>query len=73
MQETDLEVREAILAEELEHGLHPTEGWDLSMEQDKARVSVDKIDGERAAEAEQLSQQVERIYNVLVDLCMLPV
>jgi hypothetical protein len=28
-------VREVILAEELERGLHPTDGWDLSAELDK--------------------------------------
>jgi hypothetical protein len=53
-QEMDLEVWEAILAKELEHGLHPTDGRDWSVELDKARTRVDRIDGERAAEAEQL-------------------
>jgi hypothetical protein len=52
----DLEVWEAILAKELENGLHPTNGWDLSVELDKARTRVDRIDGEHAAEAEQLLQ-----------------
>jgi hypothetical protein len=50
-----LEVWEAILAEELEHGLHPTNGKDLSTELDKAHARVDRIDSERATEAEQLS------------------
>jgi hypothetical protein len=27
-----------ILAEELEHGLHPVYGWDLSTELDKTRT-----------------------------------
>jgi hypothetical protein len=60
-------VREAILAEELERGLHPIDMQDLSAELDKARVCVDRIDGECAAEAEQLLQWVVRISNVLVD------
>jgi hypothetical protein len=47
-------VREAILAEELERSLHPTDGWDLSVELDKACTCVDRIDDERATEAEQL-------------------
>jgi hypothetical protein len=66
-------VREAILAEELECGLHPTNGRDLSTEMDKARARVARIDGERAAEAKQLSQRVMRISNVLVNLGQLPV
>jgi hypothetical protein len=51
----DLEVWEAILVEELERGLHPIDGWYLSAELDKAHACVDRIDGEHAAEAEQLS------------------
>jgi hypothetical protein len=47
-------VREVILAEELERGLHPTDGWDLSAELDKAYTRVDRIDDERATKAEQL-------------------
>jgi hypothetical protein len=48
-------VWEAILAEELEHNLHPTNGKDLSTELDKAHARVDRIHSERATEAEQLS------------------
>jgi hypothetical protein len=51
----DLEVQEAILVEELEHDLHPTDGRELSVELDKARTCADRIDGECATEAEQLS------------------
>jgi hypothetical protein len=69
----DLEVPEAILLEELERDLHPTDGWDLSAELDKARVLVDRVNGERAAKAEQLSQWVLRISIVLLDLGMLPI
>jgi hypothetical protein len=50
-----LEVWEVILAKELEHGLHPTNGKDLSTKLDKAHARVDRIDSERATEAEQLS------------------
>jgi hypothetical protein len=48
----DLEVREAILAEELEHVPHPIDGRDISVELDKARERADGIDFEHAAEAE---------------------
>jgi hypothetical protein len=41
------------------------------VELDKARVHVDWIDGDRATEAEQLSQRLMRISVVLVDLGML--
>jgi hypothetical protein len=67
----DLEVREVILAEKLEHGLHPIDGQDQSVELDKACVHVDRIDGDRATEPEQLSQRLMRIFVVLVDLGML--
>jgi hypothetical protein len=52
--EMDLEVREVILAEELEHVPHPIDGRDISAELDKARERADKIDFEHAAEAERL-------------------
>jgi hypothetical protein len=39
-------VQEAILAEELEHSLHPPNGKDLSVELDKAHTCMDMIDGE---------------------------
>jgi hypothetical protein len=55
LQETDLEVREAILAEELERGLHPPDGRDPSVDPDKAHTHVGRVDGERATEAERLS------------------
>jgi hypothetical protein len=51
----DLEVQEEILAKELEHGMHHTDRWDLSVELDQAHACVDRIDDERATEAEQLS------------------
>jgi hypothetical protein len=52
LQETDLVVQEAILAEELDHGLHPPDGRHLSTELDKAYVHVVRIDGEHATDAE---------------------
>jgi hypothetical protein len=52
LQETDLEVREAILVEELERGLHPPDKQDLSAELDKAHARLDRIDSERAIEPE---------------------
>jgi hypothetical protein len=56
----DLAVQEAMLAEELELILHPPDGWDQSAELGNARAHTDRIDGERATEAERLSQQVVR-------------
>jgi hypothetical protein len=49
LQEMDLEVRKAILVEELEHGLHPPDGQDPSAELDKVRVRVDRIVDDHAA------------------------
>jgi hypothetical protein len=48
----DLEVREAILAEELEHNLHPLDGRGPLAELDKVHVCVDWITDDRATEAE---------------------
>jgi hypothetical protein len=66
-------VREVILAEEKECGLHSSDGWDLSMEIDKAHALMDGITDERAAEVMPLSQHVVAISTALVDLGMLPV
>jgi hypothetical protein len=41
-----------ILEEELERGLHPPDGWDLSAELDKACASVNRSIDDCAAEAE---------------------
>jgi hypothetical protein len=68
-----LEVQEAILVEEMECGLHPPDGQNLSAELDKAHARVNRIDDEHATEAEQLSRQVVRIFGVLIDLGMLPI
>jgi hypothetical protein len=69
----DLEVREAILAEELERSLHPSHGWDLSAELDEAHTRMEGIDGQRAAEADRLSWQAMEISGFLVDLGMMPI
>jgi hypothetical protein len=73
LQETDLEVQEAILVEEQECGLHPYDGWDLSGELEEMHARVDRIKGEHDAKVRQLSQLVVEISSILVDLGMLPV
>jgi hypothetical protein len=47
----DLELRDAFLVEEQEHGLRPTNGQDLSSELDIAHTRVDKISDKHTAEA----------------------
>jgi hypothetical protein len=69
----DLQMQEAILAEEQAHGLHPFDRQDLSVELEEIRARVDEIKGECAAEAGQLSQLVVEISNALVNIGMLPV
>jgi hypothetical protein len=54
----DLEVREVILTEELEHDLHPMNRRDPSAKLDKAHSCVYSINRKHATEAEQLSQWV---------------
>jgi hypothetical protein len=66
LQEMDLEVREAILAEELERSLHPPNGRDPSAELDKVYVCVDQIADDHAA-------KVEQVASILIDLGLLPV
>jgi hypothetical protein len=61
LQETDMEVRKVILADKLEHGLHPPDGLDPSAELDKVCVCVDRITDDRATKAERLSQQVTQV------------
>jgi hypothetical protein len=57
----------------LQGGLHPNNGRDLSTELDKPHMRVDRIDGERTAKTEQLSQRVVRISSILVNLGLLPI
>jgi hypothetical protein len=66
-------VREAILSEVLDRGLHPSDELDLPVEMDKTRARVDRIDSNCVAEAEQLLLQVMRISSILVILDMLPI
>jgi hypothetical protein len=60
-----------ILEEEQAHDMHPPDGRDLSAELEETHTHVDGIKSERAAKAEQQSQQVVGISNALVDLGML--
>jgi hypothetical protein len=73
LHETELEVQEVILAEEQACGLHPHDGRDLAVELEGIHARVDKIRGEHATEARQLSQLVMEISNALADLGMLPI
>jgi hypothetical protein len=68
-----LELRKAILVEELERGLHPSDRRDLSAELDEARTCLEGINGERAVEAGQLSWQVVQIFDFIIDLGMMPI
>jgi hypothetical protein len=56
LHETDLGVHEAILAEELEHGLRHPNGRDLPAELDETCAWVHVIVGDRAAKARRLSR-----------------
>jgi hypothetical protein len=71
LQEVDMEVCETIMVEEVEHGLHSSDGWDLSTELDQARALEDGIIDERATKAMQLSQHIVGISNALADVGML--
>jgi hypothetical protein len=73
LQEIDLEVHEVILAKELERGQRPSDGQDMLAELKKICTHVDRINVDRVAEAERLSQQVMRVAGILVDLGLPPV
>jgi hypothetical protein len=73
LQETDLEVREGIMAEELEHGLHHSYGHNLLMELYNACTRANEIAGDQAVEAERLSRQLMRVVSVLIDLGLSPI
>jgi hypothetical protein len=62
-----------MLVKEQACGLHPHDGWDLSVELEGIHARVDGIGVERAAEAGQLSQLVMEISNAPADLGMLPI
>jgi hypothetical protein len=55
LQETDLQVHELILAEELERGLCPPNEQDLPVELDEAHAHVRRTANDLATEAERLS------------------
>jgi hypothetical protein len=71
LQESDLEVQEAILVEHA-CGLHPFNRQDLPTELEEAHACVDGIMGE-CAEARKLSPLTMEIFNAIVDLGILPV
>jgi hypothetical protein len=54
LQETDLEVQEAVLVEEQVRGLHPFNERDLLVELEETHARVDGIKGKCAVEAGQL-------------------
>jgi hypothetical protein len=58
LQETDPEVREAMLEEEQECGLHPYNRRDLLVELEGIHVHVDEIGGEHAVEGGRLLRLV---------------
>jgi hypothetical protein len=66
-----MEVCKVILAVELECGLHPPDGWDLSAELDKADASVNRTVDYCASKVEWPSRQVMQVASVLVDLGLL--
>jgi hypothetical protein len=57
----------------LEHGLHPPDERDLSMELDKACTYMDRTSSDCAIDAERLSWQVVQVSGILVNLGMLPI
>jgi hypothetical protein len=69
----DLEVREAIMAEELERGLRRSDGHDLPTELYKVRTRANKIASDRATEAEQLSRNLVWVADILIDLGLPPI
>jgi hypothetical protein len=72
LQEMDLEVREAKLAEEHACGLHSFNGRDLSAELGELHMRVARVEDECTAEAGKLSMFVIEASNALVSLGRLP-
>jgi hypothetical protein len=64
-------VREAILAEEQERSMQSPDGRNMLVELDKTPARVDRINGERTAEARRLSRLVMGISNSMDDMGML--
>jgi hypothetical protein len=73
LQEMDLEVREAALAEELERGLRRPDGRDMPAELDEASAWVHRVANDRATKAECLSRQLAWVTRVLIDLGLPPI
>jgi hypothetical protein len=73
LQEMDLEVRVAKLAEEQACGLHSFDGWDLSVELEEHRTDVAGVKDEHTTEAGGFSMLVVEASNALFDLKILPI
>jgi hypothetical protein len=73
VQEMNLGVREAILAEELECGMRHPDGRDLLAELDETHARVRGIDDDRATEAGWLSRRLVWVTGILVDLGLPPI
>jgi hypothetical protein len=73
LQEMDVEVWEAMLAEEQECGLHSFDGQDVSTELEEIHVCVARVEDECAAEVRKLSKLVMEISNSLVGAGTLPI
>jgi hypothetical protein len=69
----ELEVWEAMLAEEQVHDLHSFDGQDLSAELDKLHVCMVRVEVECTTEAGKLSKLFMKMSNVLVDLGTQPI
>jgi hypothetical protein len=73
LQEMDLEVRVAKLAEEQACGLHNFDGWDLSVVLEELRARVAGVEVEHTTKVRELSKLVVEISNALVNLEMRPI
>jgi hypothetical protein len=73
LQETDLKVWEAKLAEEQACGLHSFDGSDLSAKLEELCVHVAGVKNEHAVEDGELSTMVMEASNTVVDQRMLPI
>jgi hypothetical protein len=73
LQESNLEVHEAKLAEEQARGMHPIDGRDLLAELEKLRMRVAGVEDKHSTEAGKLLMLVMGISNALVDLGKLPI
>jgi hypothetical protein len=68
LQETDLERWEEKPMEVQACGLHPFDGWDLSVRLEELHVHLAEVEDERVTEALELLRLVMEISDALVDL-----